>query len=191
MLCWIVDIDLIPTISLLSTCITELFIIPQQDQPIKIIDDQVALYAQADTTLLILFAKVPHSPLLPVINGVLCTLQTKWWYSRSTQHSTEWSLYKFVNFLKNVKWYTMDLPQVAGMKLFLGVQYIEGILPKRPHPPCLRMADRALLAGYPRYVYNHAFCYCRAIWRLVCWKLTRTSNYIPQSFDFFFDLRLN
>ena len=29
---------------------------------------------------------------------------------------------------------------------------IEGILPKAPYPPCLRMADRALLAGYPRYV---------------------------------------
>ena len=28
---------------------------------------------------------------------------------------------------------------------------IEGILPKGPYPPCLRMADRALLAGYPRY----------------------------------------
>ena len=31
--------------------------------------------------------------------------------------------------------------------------YIEGILPKMPYPPCLRMADRALLAGYPRYKY--------------------------------------
>ena len=30
--------------------------------------------------------------------------------------------------------------------------YIDGILPKRPYPPCLRMADRALLAGYPRYM---------------------------------------
>ena len=28
---------------------------------------------------------------------------------------------------------------------------IEGILPKGRDPPCLRMADRALLAGYPRY----------------------------------------
>ena len=28
--------------------------------------------------------------------------------------------------------------------------YPEGILPKGPYPPCLRMADRALLAGYPR-----------------------------------------
>ena len=30
-------------------------------------------------------------------------------------------------------------------------EYIEGILPKGPYPPCLRMADRALLAGYPLY----------------------------------------
>ena len=28
----------------------------------------------------------------------------------------------------------------------------DGILPKGPYPPCLRMADRALLAGYPRIV---------------------------------------
>ena len=27
---------------------------------------------------------------------------------------------------------------------------IEGILPKGPYPPCLRMADRALFARYPR-----------------------------------------
>ena len=27
----------------------------------------------------------------------------------------------------------------------------DGILPKGPYPPCLRMADRALLAGYPRW----------------------------------------
>ena len=29
--------------------------------------------------------------------------------------------------------------------------HIEGILPKGPHQPCLRMAGRALLAGYHRY----------------------------------------
>ena len=28
---------------------------------------------------------------------------------------------------------------------------IDGILPKGPYPPCLRMADRALSAGYHRY----------------------------------------
>ena len=27
-------------------------------------------------------------------------------------------------------------------------QHFEGILPKGPYPPCLRMADRAFLAGY-------------------------------------------
>ena len=30
--------------------------------------------------------------------------------------------------------------------------HIEGILPKGPYLPCLRMAGRALLAGYHRYV---------------------------------------
>ena len=29
---------------------------------------------------------------------------------------------------------------------------LAGILSKGPYPPCLRMADRALLAGYPRYI---------------------------------------
>ena len=31
-------------------------------------------------------------------------------------------------------------------------KYFYGILPKGPYPPCLRMADRALLAGYTRFV---------------------------------------
>ena len=37
---------------------------------------------------------------------------------------------------------------------------IEGILPKGPYPPCLRMADRALLAGYPRHIEtaSHSLC---------------------------------
>ena len=40
---------------------------------------------------------------------------------------------------------------------FLDINYkwkrcIEGIVQKGPYPPCLRMADRALLAGYPRYM---------------------------------------
>ena len=32
------------------------------------------------------------------------------------------------------------------------VPQIEGILPKGSYPPCWRMADRALLAGYPRNI---------------------------------------
>ena len=35
---------------------------------------------------------------------------------------------------------------------YYGRSYIQGILPKGPYPPCLRMADRALLAGYPRHL---------------------------------------
>ena len=30
--------------------------------------------------------------------------------------------------------------------------YFDGILPKGPYPPCLRMADKALLAGHPWFV---------------------------------------
>ena len=39
----------------------------------------------------------------------------------------------------------------------------DGILPKGPYPPCLGMADRALLAGYPRFLsggYLHAHLEC-------------------------------
>ena len=34
---------------------------------------------------------------------------------------------------------------------------IEGVLTKGPYPPCLRMADRALLAGYPRLLSSNAW----------------------------------
>ena len=37
--------------------------------------------------------------------------------------------------------------------------YIEDILPKGPYPPCLRMVDRAPLAGYPRHGYGHHRAY--------------------------------
>ena len=33
--------------------------------------------------------------------------------------------------------------------------HFEGILPKGPYPPCLRMADRALLAGYPWFLLQN------------------------------------
>ena len=49
-----------------------------------------------------------------------------------------------------------------------GGAYIDCILLKGPYPPCLRMADRALLAGYHRYmevnmydisIYKHLIIY--------------------------------
>ena len=56
-------------------------------------------------------------------------------------------------------------------KLLDGIQYplkrcldiSIGILPKGPYPPCLRMADRALLAGYPQYVDDAT--YSKSLWR--------------------------
>ena len=38
--------------------------------------------------------------------------------------------------------------------------YLDGFLPKGPYPPCLRMADRAFLAGYPQAMPSS--------WRLLC-----------------------
>ena len=48
--------------------------------------------------------------------------------------------------------------------------HIEGILPKGPYPPCLRIADWALWTGYPRYL----FCCqcCKANYRTYVTKQT-------------------
>ena len=40
----------------------------------------------------------------------------------------------------------------------LDLIYFDGILPKGPYPPCLRMADRALLAGYPLFTHISQGC---------------------------------
>ena len=47
---------------------------------------------------------------------------------------------------------------------------IDGILPKGPYPPCLRMADRALLAGYPRHAITLA-----SSWPVLCQAITWTN----------------
>ena len=39
--------------------------------------------------------------------------------------------------------------------------HVDGILPKWPYPPCLRMTHRALLAGYPR-------CVCDCLYTIMC-----------------------
>ena len=51
--------------------------------------------------------------------------------------------YMVVNWKKSDPWLIWDKPWHLD---------IDGILPKGPYPPCLRMAGRALLAGYPRHV---------------------------------------
>ena len=59
--------------------------------------------------------------------------------------------------------------------------YIEGILPKGPYPPCLRMADRAILAGYPWYVSDlHVWDVCNnmnlMLYALIKYSLTCRVN---------------
>ena len=61
-------------------------------------------------------------------------------------------------FLKENKCQNNGLQQRHDKKHYQGqnnmlqpLAYIDGILPKGPYQPCWRMADRALLAGYPRY----------------------------------------
>ena len=49
--------------------------------------------------------------------------------------------------IKSLQKYRESVIPLTCCKL---VPYFEGILPKGPYLPCLRMADRALLAGYPR-----------------------------------------
>ena len=44
--------------------------------------------------------------------------------------------------------------QSSNILIILRTEYIDGILPERPNPPCLRMAYRALLAGYHRYQFK-------------------------------------
>ena len=53
--------------------------------------------------------------------------------------------------------------------LVIRVPHIDGILPKGLYPPCLRMADRALLAGYPRYMERH--------WCLTQWMKNKMLNH--------------
>ena len=48
-----------------------------------------------------------------------------------------------------------------GYATALEASHIDGVLPKGPYPPCLRKADRALVAGYPRYpVLERLFHIC-------------------------------
>ena len=46
--------------------------------------------------------------------------------------------------------------------------HIDSILPKGPYPPCLRMADRALLTGYPRYMLICCNCFQQLMHRSLC-----------------------
>ena len=68
---------------------------------------------------------------------------------------------KWKGFAKKRLWATRTLHEAFAFAVWRDkmksdtvffVVHLEGILPKGLCPPCLRMADRALLAGYPRDV---------------------------------------
>ena len=67
-----------------------------------------------------------------------------------------WKHFKFESRYNNFHWWKCvwrfrlqkRRPFCLGLDALI---YIDGILPKGPYQPCLRIADRALLAGYPRY----------------------------------------
>ena len=76
--------------------------------------------------------------------------ENHWWWvdpTNSESISTSWhklfALYS--NLAPNNQW-----------RLSLLTDPYRGYPPKGPYPPCLRMADRALLAGYPWYMYYSA-----------------------------------
>ena len=54
-----------------------------------------------------------------------------------------------------VSFSSCSIPQIYSCKC-------DGILPKGPYLPCLCMADRALLAGYPRNMYISGQCSYRS-----------------------------
>ena len=55
-----------------------------------------------------------------------------------------------------VAWHCPGNKRLSEPMMVNLAMHIEGILPKGPYPPCLRMADRALLAGYSRYMHHWA-----------------------------------
>ena len=70
------------------------------------------------------------------------------------QLSKQWRLWWFET-LPHSLWSHCDNVKQAYVYflicMIMLIPCIEGILPKGPYPPCLRMVARAFLAGYPRH----------------------------------------
>ena len=71
--------------------------------------------------------------------------------------------------MKNIIIRNDEHTQFVSVNVYLGhvscitrpIFYIDGILPKGPYPPCFRMADRALLEGYPLYMVEWSLSWKR------------------------------
>ena len=57
-------------------------------------------------------------------------------------------IFKLCKYMAIVLYFSIDEMTLGPASV---VVLIDDILPKGPYPPWLRMTDRALLAGYPRY----------------------------------------
>ena len=53
---------------------------------------------------------------------------------------------------REIHQYIRGIPAICIDSLCNCCRNIDGMLPKGPYPPCLRVADRALLTGHPRYM---------------------------------------
>ena len=80
----------------------------------------------------------------------LCSNHHSTWAQLMDHHfSSKWQHFQFtvnwIGYIKKHGWQSKSLL----LKLQRLFPVIKGILPKGPYLPCLPMADRALLAGYP------------------------------------------
>ena len=109
-----------------------------------------------------------------------CMMQLKQFYNIATKVSSRKKCYYFwwstwlVSEYYNTKygavaiWYHRTTPiKLGGITLYKHLManvirhislwlHIDGILPKGPYLPCIGMAGKALLAGYPRYMVTCA-----------------------------------
>ena len=81
-------------------------------------------------------------------------------YFYSTSHIINHLLY-----LNGINWIVVILSWLSkNNSAFYGFfTQFDGILPKGPYPPCLRMADRTLLAGYPRIMVYQSHIFCKLV----------------------------
>ena len=78
-----------------------------------------------------------------VVDSSLTVISGLWWFGRTRDHNS-WVFDKAIT----GSW-CFSFIRVFSTLL---VPYVEGILPKGPYLPCVSMAHRVLLAGYPRCV---------------------------------------
>ena len=97
------------------------------------------------------FVVVWYQPNLPIFLSF--TLLTPGYGCPSTSETTLKYIGKWHNHTKAKRHKTLH----TFYGVVLTISNIEGILPKGPYLPCLCMADRALLAGYPRYMRSRMY----------------------------------